>query len=117
MNIDEAIDQAGHLVAAFESMLEGPVAREQAMKIRIVHGKAHALRKFLAARREASWGSGPDVLRQLMLEHCVNAKELAAQTGVHATTITNFLTRTRGMSAENRVTLAERFGVEPVAFL
>jgi antitoxin component HigA of HigAB toxin-antitoxin module len=117
MNIEEAIELAGDLVAAFESMLEGPLDPEQAMKLRVIHGKAHELHKFFAERKKAPWGPGPDALRALMLENNVSAKVLAQETGIHETTIGNFLVRRRGISMDNRYTLAERFGVEPSTFL
>lgn len=117
MNIDEAIEQARQLVAAIESMLQGPLDREQAMKLRVIHGKAHELHKFLAERKKASWGPGPDALRGLMLENNVSAKVLAQETGIHETTINNFLVRRRPIGMDNRYTLAERFGVEPSTFL
>jgi antitoxin component HigA of HigAB toxin-antitoxin module len=117
MKIDEAADIAAGLLDWSKSELEKPQTPEQLGRLRVVHGKASALSKFLDSKRRAAWGKGPETLRALMLERGINGKDLAREAGLNASVISCFLNRTRGISTESRVKLAERFGVEPSAFL
>jgi antitoxin component HigA of HigAB toxin-antitoxin module len=117
VKIDQAIELAAGLAAGIEAEMARSLRLEQAVRLKALHGEASALHKFLAGRRRASWGPGPDALRALMLEHGLTGKDLSRETGIRRTTLSSFLTRRRGLSNGDRSKLSKRFGIEPTAFL